>query len=156
MTRRMDILAAAVLLGGAGLAGCDSSSPAPAGPTVDAVPPAAVTELTSRVLSGTEPSVALGWRAGSEPDLAGYHIYRDTISPGSPRRARDAHIEALELAGSVVQPAFTDADVQAGTIYVYAVTAYDASGNESPRAWTNRIDVTSSSTRRGTRGEIAE
>ena len=152
MTRRLDILAAVVLVAAAGVVGCTSSTPSPAGPSADTAPPATVIQLESAVVDGA--SIELSWRPSPELDLAGYRVYRGvTNSRGT--RPRDTHIEADELVGSVTQPAFDDPNVVPGSTYAYAVTAYDASGNESPRAWTAEITVLSSYGRDGEGGDIA-
>ena len=152
MTRRLDILAAVVMVAAAGVVGCTGSTPSPAGPSMDTAPPATVIQLESTVVDGA--SIELSWRPSPELDLAGYRIYRSvTNSPGT--RPRDTHLEADELVGSVTQPYFDDHDVTPGSTYAYGVTAFDASGNESARVWTAEITVLSSYRRPGARGDIA-
>ena len=149
MTRRLDILAAVVMVAAAGVVGCTSSTPSPAGPSMDTAPPATVTELQSAVVDGA--SIELSWRPSPELDLAGYRIYRSVTNPPG-TRPRDTHIEADELVGSVTQPYFDDHNLVPGSTYAYGVTAYDASGNESPRSWTRAITVLSSYGRTAARG----
>jgi fibronectin type 3 domain-containing protein len=153
MTRRLDILAAVVVVAAAGVVGCTSSTPSPAGPSADTAPPATVIELESTVVDGA--SVALSWQPSAAPDLAGYHVYRSVESTGG-TRPRDARIEAEELLTSVTQPHFEDTTVVPGAVYTYAVSAYDVSGNESPRTWTGEITVESTYSRPArTPGDVA-
>ncbi|MFQ6001080.1 MAG: hypothetical protein ACE5LG_05370, partial [Anaerolineae bacterium] len=72
--------------------------------------------------AGGDEQVSLGWDANTEPDLAGYMIYRSTTSGG------DFTLTAT------VGPATTrylSADVDNGVTYYYLVTAFDLGGNES-------------------------
>ena len=69
-------------------------------------------------------NVTLTWAANAEPDLAGYKIYVGTNSgtygfPGSPFAA-----------GKVTS--YTVAGLPKGQTYVFAISAYDNAGNESP------------------------
>ncbi|MCP3961439.1 MAG: DNRLRE domain-containing protein [bacterium] len=87
--------------------------------TGDTTPPAAPTGLVAVAGTGL---VDLMWNASSEPDLAGYHVYRATTSGGPYAR----------ITGSVETNAFyTDSGLTAGTTYYYVVTAVDTSANES-------------------------
>jgi fibronectin type 3 domain-containing protein len=142
MTRQTDILVAVALAAAVGVVGCGGSTPSSTAP--DTAPPAAVTQLTGTVVgdpSGS--SVSLAWRASPELDVAGYRIYRRTVASGT--RSNDDIQSEMPLLASVTQASFLDASVQLGQSYVYAVTAYDAADNESPRALTGRLDVTGSS-----------
>jgi hypothetical protein len=85
------------------------------------------TGSTSSVsLSGTgvapvSHSVALNWGA-STSTVAGYNVYRSTVSGSAYARVN----------GSLVASAsYADSGVQSGTTYYYVATAVDASGNES-------------------------
>jgi subtilisin family serine protease len=82
----------------------------------DTAPPAAPTDLTA---TGGEQRVSLGWTANTDPDLAGYRIYRH---PGD---------GAWTSIATTTSTALTDMPVSAGTTYTYRVTAYDRTGNES-------------------------
>jgi endonuclease I len=89
------------------------------GGTPDTTPPAAPTGLGA---TGGTGSVDLSWSANTEPDLAGYNIYRSTTSGGP----------YSQLNGPPTgQTSYTDTAVSAGTTYYYVVTALDLSSNES-------------------------
>jgi fibronectin type 3 domain-containing protein len=65
--------------------------------------------------------VALEWGADSEPDLAGYRVYRrnpDGSWPVSPTAETTAS-------------SFVDSGLENGVEQVYRVTAFDRAGNES-------------------------
>jgi hypothetical protein len=86
----------------------------------DTYPPAAPRGL--RVVAGPT-SIELAWDRNTEPDLAGYHIYR-SMGGG-----------AWEKLADVSQaPAYSDHQVEAGKTYQYAISAVDQAGNESPRS----------------------
>jgi serine protease len=87
------------------------SATASATPTADATRPALPTGLSASAGDG---SVALDWADNTESDLAHYNVYRDGVVVGSPTAS-----------------AYVDAGLTNGTSYTYAVTAVDASGNES-------------------------
>ncbi|HEU5458633.1 MAG TPA: hypothetical protein VFU68_08440 [Terracidiphilus sp.] len=94
----------------------------------DIFPPAAprgLVAVATAPAEGLAASVDLSWRPNTEPDLAGYAVYRREeggpwlrISPATP----------------IVGPAFHDAQVEPGKTYHYAVTAIDQSGHESERS----------------------
>jgi len=67
-------------------------------------------------------SVALTWNASTSPTVAGYNIYRSTVSGSS-----YAKINSLLNPGL----SYTDATVQNAKTYYYVTTAVDASGGES-------------------------
>jgi len=104
------------------------ASPRVAATPTDVTPPAAPTDL---VAIPSERAVRLLWTPNTDPDLAGYVVYR-AAGGGSWIRV-----------GSVRAPAttFTDRDLEPG-IYRYAVTAQDTSvrANESPHS--NEVSVT--------------
>ena len=64
--------------------------------------------------------VTLAWDANTEPDLAGYRVHYGTAS-GSYTTCVDVHKVTTSSIGTLA----------AGQTYYFAVTAYDASGNES-------------------------
>ena len=64
-------------------------------------------------------SAILDWADNTEPDLAGYNVYRSTTSGGP----------YTQIATGLTVSAYTDGSVT--TNYYYVVTAVDTSGNES-------------------------
>ena len=86
----------------------------------DTYPPAAPSGL--RVVAGPN-SIELAWDGNTEPDLAGYRIYR-SVAEGAWQKLADV---------SQV-PAYSDHQVESGKTYQYAVSAIDQAGNESPRS----------------------
>ena len=87
--------------------------------SIDTTPPAAPTGLSATAGDGI---VWLDWNGNTEPDLAGYNIYRST-TPG-------VYGEPLN-ASLLDSPNYTDSDVNNGITYYYVVTAVDTSMNES-------------------------
>ena len=70
---------------------------------------------------GQKPFIDLIWAPDTEPDLAGYNVYR---------REQDGQL--VKLNSDVVKsPAFRDTDVLAGHSYFYSVSAIDVRENES-------------------------
>jgi hypothetical protein len=85
----------------------------------DVFPPAAPTGLTALYAAG---AVELVWTANTEPDLAGYNVYR-----------REAQEPARRMnEGLLRTPLLRDSTVEPGRSYTYWVTAVDLTGNESP------------------------
>jgi hypothetical protein len=94
----------------------------------DVFPPAVPTGLAAVATLGTngaETAIDLSWQPDTEPDIAGYVVYR---SEGS------GSWERISPAEPVVGPAFHDAHVQPGRAYRYAVSAVDQGGHESARS----------------------
>ena len=94
--------------------------------SVHAAPPQDLAPAPPTNLAATASSAGIGldWDANSEPDLAGYNVYRST-SPG-------VSIAGPPLNGSLLtSPSFTDSDVTDGVTYHYVVTAVDATDHES-------------------------
>ena len=91
--------------------------------SLDTAPPAAPSGVNAQVEGS---GVRVRWNANSEPDLAGYTVYRATALNG-PYTALNANlIGATE---------YLDAALPAGATMVwYRVTASDQSGNESARS----------------------
>ena len=89
-------------------------------PPPDNTPPVDPTNLMSSARPG---AVLLEWTANTEPDLAGYNIYRSTASPVSLGTPINSTL--------MLSPSYIDYDVTEGIEYFYAVTAKDTSGNES-------------------------
>jgi len=68
--------------------------------------------------------IDITWTANTEPDLAGYNVYR--------RRENE---QPVKINSDLVKtPRFADPGVQPGTKYFYSVTAVDLRGNESGRS----------------------
>ncbi|GAB4108343.1 MAG: N-acetylmuramoyl-L-alanine amidase [Phycisphaeraceae bacterium] len=67
-------------------------------------------------------SVILDWADNTEPDLAGYNIYRATVSGGPYTKLNSTPVALSQ---------FTDNTVTNGTLYFYQVTAVDTDDNES-------------------------
>ncbi|HVP47733.1 MAG TPA: fibronectin type III domain-containing protein [Bryobacteraceae bacterium] len=95
---------------------------------VDVFPPAVPTGLAAIVTAagpGIETAIDLSWQPVTDPDLAGYIVYRheagvdwQRVSPSQP----------------VAGPAFHDNHVGPGHTYRYAVSAISLAGHESPRS----------------------
>jgi Fibronectin type 3 domain-containing protein len=82
----------------------------------DTTPPAAPTGLRATPREGY---VSLGWNANSEPDVAGYIVYRNGIKQNTV---------------PIKQPNFYSYGGTYGVQYRYEVTAIDKAGNESNRS----------------------
>lgn len=93
--------------------------------TKDIFPPAVPSGLQA-VFSGVSQQsfIDLTWTPNTEPDLAGYNIYRRL--EGQP---------AVKINSDLVKtPASRDSNVQPGATYFYSVSAADLRGNESARS----------------------
>lgn len=96
-------------------------------PGADALAPSVPTVLSAQAASGTQ--VVLAWQASTDNDgVAGYTVYRG-----------GAAIATLVGTAS----GYTDGSVSPGKTYVYAVDAFDSSGNRSAR--TKGVSVTTPS-----------
>jgi hypothetical protein len=94
----------------------------------DVFPPAVprgLVAVATAAESGIAASIDLSWMPNTDPDLAGYAVYR---------RQDDGTWKRISPAAPIVGPAFHDARVQPGYTYHYAVTAIDHSGHESARS----------------------
>lgn len=67
-----------------------------------------------KAVPGTE-SIELAWEPNSEPDLAGYRVYRD----------------GQRLTDTQQNPSFSDKGLESGKVVQYAITSVDRLGNES-------------------------
>jgi len=87
--------------------------------------PTALAAVATPAENGAPPSIDLSWQPDTEPDLAGYVVYR-----------REPAGEWLRIspAQPVVGPGFHDANVQPGHTYEYAVSASGQNGHESARS----------------------
>ena len=146
MKRRMVILVS-VALWAMGSVGCGSKSTTTAiMPPEDSVPPAAVTGLAFQLNATQNPNIVVTWNPGAELDLAGYNVYRARVPNlgDIPAKREPDHVMAgIQLVTMVANSLFMDEDVVAGASYMYAISAIDVSGNESPRVLSTpvRVDV---------------
>ena len=91
----------------------------------DVFPPAVPTGLTAIATaneSGIETAIDLSWQPDTDPDLAGYIVYR---------REDGAAWERVSSPQPLAGPAFHDNRVQPGHTYHYAISATDQGGHES-------------------------
>ena len=97
---------------------------------MDVFPPAVPRGLAAVAIAGdgVEPAIDLNWQPNTEPDLAGYAVYRR--EPGDSSR----DWTRISPAQPVVGPAFRDDHVQPGHRYSYAVIAIDQGGHQSGKS----------------------
>jgi hypothetical protein len=97
--------------------------------TVDAkdVFPPAVPAALAVVADEQNRALDLSWTPDSDPDLAGYAVYRRDVTAGT-------GADRISGKGLVVPPSFEDKSVVPGHRYAYAVSAVDQDGNESARS----------------------
>jgi fibronectin type 3 domain-containing protein len=101
----------------------------------DTFPPATPQGLEAAVMpAGVQVGayVELSWSISSEPDLAGYYVYRSDVedNPG------------IRVNGEILlSPTFRDISVVSGKRYFYRVSAIDRAGNESPKSSAAQSDV---------------
>ena len=86
----------------------------------DEFPPAVPAGLTA---VPTANSIELTWDRDTEPDLAGYRIYR--AAPGG---------EFQKIGETAEAPSYSDRQIEAGKKYRYTVSAFDKAGNESKQS----------------------
>ncbi len=110
--------------------GCGGSSKPTVPGDVDTVPPAAISDLTAKVVTGLSAQVTLRWKESPEIDLAGYRVYR----------SHNGDTPTLVMASDT--STFGDSGVQNGDTYVYQVSAFDESNNESSKVSTGTLVVT--------------
>jgi hypothetical protein len=94
----------------------------------DLTPPAQPVGLVA--LGGVD-RIFLTWKENTEPDLAGYYVYRSSGSRDFERLNKQ----------SIMQAAYSDESVDEGKVYFYEISAVDKSGNESPRSERKRAVV---------------
>ncbi len=94
---------------------------------LDTAPPATPSGLAAALQPG---GVRLQWTPNSEPDLAGYHVYRATAQAGPFVRIDGVTVAANE---------FTDANAPDSASLWYAVSSVDATGNESARSAATQV-----------------
>jgi len=91
----------------------------------DKFPPARPAGLQA-VFSGMtqQPFIDLAWTPNTDPDLAGYNVYRRVGSE-----------EPVKINSELVKGStFRDSKVQPGSKYIYSVTGVDLRGNESEKS----------------------
>jgi hypothetical protein len=94
----------------------------------DTFPPSSPTGLATVPGTGlAAPYIDLSWEPNTEPDLAGYRVYRELARPNGDPQGPLARLTP----SPVTSPAYRDVAVSPGQRYIYWVTAVDASGNES-------------------------
>jgi fibronectin type 3 domain-containing protein len=86
--------------------------------------------VTGTGVSSTTHSVSLSWLASSSSGVAGYYVYRSTVSGSSYTRITSSALSALK---------YTDGSVTSGKTYYYVVTAVTSSGTES--AHSGQVDA---------------
>ncbi len=86
----------------------------------DEFPPAVPAGLTA---VPTAASIELTWDRDTEPDLAGYRVYR--AAPGG---------EFVKIGETTEAPSYGDKQLEAGKQYRYKISAFDKSGNESKQS----------------------
>jgi len=96
----------------------------------DVFPPAVPSGLQAVFSSvGQKPFIDLTWAPNTESDLAGYVVFRRSVS-----RRGEASTLAVVSAAPVKAPAWRDNDVQLGQTYYYTVAAVDVRGNQSAQS----------------------
>ena len=95
---------------------------------LDTAPPAAPTGASAAVESGV--NVRVRWSANAEPDLAGYLVYRALAAAGPFARLTSSPIVTND---------YLDAPAPDTLSAWYAVSAVDATGNESARSAAIRV-----------------
>lgn len=121
-----------VAIGGSALELAGPLSPPVQIDAIDVFPPAAPKGLEAVATAGENgaaPAIDLSWLPNTETDLAGYIVYR------AEKDAAGATTNWQRVSAQpVVGPGYHDSSVQPGHIYIYAVTAVDRDGRESPRS----------------------
>ncbi len=145
MKRRMVILVTVAVwaMGSVGCGNKSTTAPIPP-PTVDTVPPAAVTGLAFQMNATQNPNIVATWNPGAELDLAGYNVYRaevPDVGEVPAKREMDHIMGNIELVTMVSEAIYTDDNVEIGGSYMYAITAVDVSGNESARVLSTPVKV---------------
>ncbi|HLK06396.1 MAG TPA: fibronectin type III domain-containing protein [Candidatus Angelobacter sp.] len=91
----------------------------------DSFPPAVPTGLEAVYSPAAQNSfIDITWTANTEPDLAGYNVYRHGENESPVKINSDL----------VKTPRFADPGIQQGMKYFYSVTAIDLRGNESSKS----------------------
>ena len=120
MTFRKYVMISMVLFcGSALLLGCSEDNPA-SPTTLDEAPPAAISGLSIRMLSGGD--IELNWDASTQPNLNGYHVYR---------HIKSVHAIGRLTTSPIASNRYIDNNASTGPVYEYFVTAVSAKGLES-------------------------
>jgi hypothetical protein len=90
----------------------------------DVFPPAAPVALQAVFSEGEPAFIDLTWTPNTEPDLAGYNVYRH-VAEEQPVRINSELVKTS---------AFQDKSVRRGTKYFYSISAVDLRGNESGKS----------------------
>ena len=128
LLRHVLLLATTAILAACGSGGGDSSgnAGAPSPPATIDIAQASANQLAVQpTASPSTASVTLEWNANTEPDLAGYKVYRAT-SPGG-YGAAIATVPANTTS-------YVVSGLQTGVTYFFVISAYDTAGNESIRS----------------------
>jgi fibronectin type 3 domain-containing protein len=110
--------------------GNESDPSIEASATVEDLAPAAPANLAA---TAGDTQVSLAWTANSEPDVAGFNVYRSTIA-GGPYSPVNTVL--------VTSPGYVDSGLTNGTAYFYVVSAVDVAENES--AYSAEVSATPS------------
>jgi hypothetical protein len=99
----------------------------------DLVPPPAPASITPLIETN---AVRLVWEPVTVPDLAVYRVYR---SEGMGHGPEIKEVGTIVIDYNVHDTTYVDRATNLGIAYRYAVTAFDKSGNESPKVWTDWV-----------------
>jgi len=117
--RKHMVLAFALLAVTAMVSSCADDTAAPN--TEDEVPLLAPTNVRAAVVNGND--VQVSWNPSSQPNVAGYNLYRREVGDGgAPRRVNGSRIQATHF---IDQSAYVEKE------YEYRVTAVSSKGTES-------------------------
>jgi hypothetical protein len=94
---------------------------------LDTAPPATPSGLSA---ANGQSGVTVTWQSNVEPDLAGYHVYRAAAQAGPFTRLDGTTLTTTQ---------FVDASAPDSASLWYAVSAVDATGNESARSAAYRV-----------------
>ena len=98
-----------------------ATSPAPQSTGTSPAPQSAATSPAPQSTA----SVTLAWTPNTEPDLAGYKVYRATSSGSYGAATATLPANTTSFVATGLQP---------GVTYFFVITAFDSSGNESARS----------------------
>lgn len=87
--------------------------------------------LSGAGVTSVSHSVTLTWTASTSSNVAGYNVYRGTVSGGPYSKLNSALVAGTS---------YTDTDVVAGSTYYYVATSVDTSKNES--GYSNQAQAT--------------